>query len=129
LVRDGFPRVAVLMGGMDAIRMADEIFAGRLGSPSNNITTTPTMTNSSNNGPKGLLLQGNGNSSIPSINARVNTSYVCTCKGFRTTITSASTVNQEVVVVKCKRPLANMKAKTKESVGGSNGSTISQRMT
>ncbi|KAF9114141.1 hypothetical protein BGX27_011569 [Mortierella sp. AM989] len=94
LVRFGFSRVALLMGGIDALRISD--------SPS---TSTPNVVSPAS-------------PSLSSVNASTTTTAgnsmvtICSCRVLRQNITVQSKVKDDVVVHKCKTSFAQKKVRS-----------------
>ncbi|KAF9371934.1 hypothetical protein CPB97_001596, partial [Podila verticillata] len=92
LVKDGFSRVSLLMGGIDALRVTEPQVSG------------PTSAQ-------------NGGSFSPSISATSTSSSpfasyaspICSCRAIRQVISVPAKIREEVVVHKCKTPFANTK--------------------
>ncbi|KAG9072704.1 hypothetical protein KI688_000479 [Linnemannia hyalina] len=92
LVREGFSRVALLVGGIDALRNAE---------------SSPSSAASS------AVASGGAAPLSPSLAATTTTSAssatipaICSCRAIRQVISVHSKVKEEVVVHKCKTPFA-----------------------
>ncbi|KAF9902414.1 hypothetical protein EC991_004961 [Linnemannia zychae] len=95
LVREGFARVALLMGGIDALRIAETPTAAPL-SPSLAPALTP--------GGVSTATTTTTSSSTASTTASTTTPTICSCRAIRQVISVHSKVKEEVVVHKCKTP-------------------------
>ncbi|KAG0348313.1 hypothetical protein BG004_005448 [Podila humilis] len=109
LVKDGFSRVSLLMGGIDALRVVEPTPASS--SSSSSISTSTAQT------------QNGGSSAVssPSISAVTTSSPsgfasyaspICSCRAIRQVISVQAKIREEVVVHKCKTPFANTKPRT-----------------
>ncbi|KAF9586612.1 hypothetical protein BGW38_000986 [Lunasporangiospora selenospora] len=107
LVREGFPRVAVLMGGMDSLRIPE--LAPVLSSSNNN-----TGGNAANGNSNGSATPASG-ANTPSMTTTAASSTVvqptvCTCRAIRQVISTPNRNKDEVVVFKCKTPFISKRA-------------------
>ncbi|KAG0244495.1 rab-GTPase-TBC domain-containing protein [Mortierella sp. GBAus27b] len=78
LVQRGFTRVALLMGGIDALRVPEQ---------SSNVPTSPSPS---------------ANTNTTNTTTTTSTSTICSCRVLRQNITVSNKVREEVVVLKCK---------------------------
>ncbi|KAG0369896.1 rab-GTPase-TBC domain-containing protein [Gamsiella multidivaricata] len=102
LVRRGFSRVALLMGGIDALRIAEPSNATILGaSPA---SPSLSSTNTSNTAASA--------SSSSTTTMIVTTPTICSCRVIRQLITVHSKIKEEVVVHKCKTPFTQKKMRS-----------------
>ncbi|KAG0212206.1 hypothetical protein BGX33_003791 [Mortierella sp. NVP41] len=107
LVREGFSRVALLMGGIDALRI--------------------TEPSSSSSHPSSAAAAASGSPSSPSLSAAatgtsitttttttttVTTPTICSCRVIRQVISVHAKVKEEVVVHKCKTPFTQRKVRS-----------------
>ncbi|KAG0247691.1 hypothetical protein BG011_001059, partial [Mortierella polycephala] len=118
LVRAGFSRVALLMGGIDALRIAE-----------------PTTTLSSTNGSMTAVSQAGAAPSSPSLSGTpttppvantttiVVTPTICSCRVIRQVISVHAKIKDEVVVHKCKTPFAQKKLRSNTLVKNINTMT------
>ncbi|KAG0288524.1 hypothetical protein BGZ96_007729 [Linnemannia gamsii] len=111
LVREGFSRVALLMGGIDALRIAES-------SPS---TTSTAAGGAAPLSPSSAAVTTTTGSSSSSSST---TPPICSCRAFRQVISVHSKVKEEVVVHKCKTPFAPRSTIRRQAVVRS--TTVSQ---
>ncbi|KAF9162698.1 hypothetical protein DFQ26_003303 [Actinomortierella ambigua] len=135
LVRSGFSRVAVLMGGIDALRIHGSNTASSLSrqrstssslassaiSPTlSAISTTPTLAATTTTG-------GGGAAPAPSSSSPASVSStaaggpspvvpICSCIVHRQKITVPARVKDEVMILKCKTPFAQKKLKAQHAI-------------
>ncbi|KAF9149310.1 hypothetical protein BG015_008894 [Linnemannia schmuckeri] len=90
LVREGFPRVALLMGGIDALRIAElSPSSSATGAASGATPLSPSLT-----------------ASTTTTTSSATTPAICSCRVIRQAISVHSKVKEEVAVLKCKTPFA-----------------------
>ncbi|KAG0039117.1 hypothetical protein BGZ82_009575 [Podila clonocystis] len=90
LVKDGFSRVSLLMGGIDALRVVEHQVSG------------PTTQNGASS--PSISATSTSSSSFASY-----ASPICSCRAIRQVISVPAKIREEVVVHKCKTPFANTK--------------------
>ncbi|KAF9126614.1 hypothetical protein BGW39_006484 [Mortierella sp. 14UC] len=90
LVREGFARVALLMGGIDALRIAEASAEGMA------VPLSPSLTPASTT--------GGVSTATTTTSSAASTPTVCSCRAIRQVISVHSKVKEEVVVHKCKTP-------------------------
>ncbi|KAF9191390.1 hypothetical protein BGZ51_007393 [Haplosporangium sp. Z 767] len=111
LVRAGFSRVALLMGGIDALRIAE-----------------PTTTLSSTNGSMAAVSQAGAAPSSPSLSGTPTAppaayTTICSCRVIRQVISVHAKIKDEVVVHKCKTPFTQKKLRSSTPVKNINTMT------
>ncbi|KAG0215796.1 hypothetical protein BGX28_008106 [Mortierella sp. GBA30] len=99
LVRAGFNRVALLMGGIDALRLAE---------PSIHTAASTTGTNGTAATPASPSLTG----ATTTTSTVVVTPTICSCRVIRQVISVHVKVKDEVVVHKCKTPFTQKKLRS-----------------
>ncbi|KAG0005164.1 hypothetical protein BGZ79_006502 [Entomortierella chlamydospora] len=112
LVRHGFPRVALLMGGIDALRISD--------APSTSLTSTTAAPGTAP--PASPSLSGT-NTSTPTPTSTTTTTAaaataansmitICSCRVIRQNITVQARVKDDVFVHKCKTPFTQKRIRS-----------------
>ncbi|KAG0294913.1 hypothetical protein BGZ98_001580, partial [Dissophora globulifera] len=101
-VRFGFPRVALLMGGIDALRIAEP--TATAGSAATTSTTSTSGTHVSSN--------SGGHGSATAATATSTMVTICSCRVIRQVITVNSKVKEEVAVLKCKTSFTHKKLRS-----------------
>ncbi|KAK5828761.1 rab-GTPase-TBC domain-containing protein [Linnemannia elongata] len=109
LVREGFQRVALLMGGIDALRIAES-------SPPSAVSSVVA----SGTAPLSPSLAATNTTSASS----ATTPAICSCRAIRQVISVHSKVKEEVVVHKCKTPFVPRSTIRRQAIVRSN--TVSQ---
>ncbi|KAF9308296.1 hypothetical protein BG003_011325 [Podila horticola] len=93
LVKEGFSRVSLLMGGIDALRIVEhQVSAGAI--TGQNGASSPSIS----------AISTSSSSSFASY-----ASPICSCRAIRQVISVPAKIREEVVVHKCKTPFANTK--------------------
>ncbi|KAF8931547.1 hypothetical protein BGZ47_011790 [Haplosporangium gracile] len=108
LVREGFPRVALLMGGIDALRIA---------------ASSPSST-ASGVASEATPLSPSLAAATTTTTSSATTPAICSCRVFRQAISVHSKVKEEVAVLKCKTPFAPRSTVRRQAVIQS--TTVSQ---
>ncbi|KAF9431168.1 hypothetical protein BGZ94_007619 [Podila epigama] len=100
LVQDGFARVSLLMGGIDALRVVEHPVSGLGSTSSSSLSSSPSISSAVTS----------------STLAASYASPICSCRVIRQVISVPVKTKEEVVVHKCKTPFANTKPRASSSV-------------
>ncbi|ORZ08841.1 rab-GTPase-TBC domain-domain-containing protein [Lobosporangium transversale] len=103
LVRHGFSRVALLMGGIDALRITEPVMSLTSNSAIPGNQASPSLSTVST---ASTAVTGTTTTTI------ITTPTICSCKPFRQAITVQSKIKDEVAVQKCKTPFTQKKMRT-----------------